>query len=260
MKLGKFTALEPRTSPAASLSTNPTSELIKGLLVKKIRAAADRAPRSRQVHLGPSEIGNPCQRQLAYKLSGYPATNTTSDPWASIVGTATHKWLEDKALSGDPDWVTELRVTTGHPLVPGGSVDAFHKPSGSVVDHKILGKWAYDHYRTAGMSPKYRVQIHTYGYGLARAGFTVKNVAVACYLKPGHLDDLWVWSEPYDESIVIKAFERLNALGNWVELAEPLENPAQFRDVPRDVGGLCTYCPWLKPGVDTGAGCPGNLG
>src|SRR5690606_36102890 len=42
-------------------------------------------PRSRQTALGPSELGTPCQRQLAYKLAGVPRQPTGIPDRKSVV-------------------------------------------------------------------------------------------------------------------------------------------------------------------------------
>jgi hypothetical protein len=48
---------------------------------------AARAPRTLQQHLGPSELGVECDRQVAGKMAALPATNHVVDPWPSMVGT-----------------------------------------------------------------------------------------------------------------------------------------------------------------------------
>src|SRR6202012_5267972 len=82
---------------------------------------ADRLPRNVQRHLGPSELGHLCDRQLVGKMAGVSLgsgnSNHMHDPWASIVGTAIHAFLEeafkweDSTLSGlnGHRWFTEKR-------------------------------------------------------------------------------------------------------------------------------------------------------
>ncbi len=80
-----------------------TVELLSDLKELIIRADAEK-PRSVQRVPGPSEVGHPCQRKLAYTMNrartdrpeaeGY---NKNSDPMAAIIGTATHAWLEEAA-------------------------------------------------------------------------------------------------------------------------------------------------------------------
>src|SRR6478609_6341757 len=61
---------------------------------------ANEAPRTLQRHLGPSELGAVCDRMVAGKMAAIPSTNNVVDPWASIVGTALHSWLE-KAFAAE---------------------------------------------------------------------------------------------------------------------------------------------------------------
>lgn len=113
-----------------------------GEIRRVVNAAAAEAPRSLQRHLGPSEIGHLCDRQVAGKLAGLPRTNHVQDPWPSIVGTATHAWLAEAFSSenerlGRIRWVPEARVTPidGHP----GTADLYDADEAAVVDHK--GVW-----------------------------------------------------------------------------------------------------------------------
>lgn len=111
------------------------SRELRGVITRQ----ATLAPRSQQVHLGPSEIGETCDLQVVSKLVGAPRTNHISDPWPSIVGTAVHAWLaqafdDDNARDNMLRWVTETRVTP-HPLYP-GSADLYDAQEQAVVDHK----------------------------------------------------------------------------------------------------------------------------
>ncbi len=62
-----------------------------------IRHAAANAPRSLQSALGPSEVGLPCRRRLAYRLLDWldEKPNPDSDPLPSTMGTAYHAWLAE---------------------------------------------------------------------------------------------------------------------------------------------------------------------
>ena len=120
-----------------------------------IRGAIANHPRSLQKRIGPSEIGTPCDRRIGYKLLGQEE-NPRGDAWKPTVGTAVHGWLErafdDVNLTkvieklgrlGDNDleWITEQSVTVGY-LADGtaitGSCDLYHRPTGTVIDHKGL--------------------------------------------------------------------------------------------------------------------------
>jgi len=106
---------------------------------------AHRQPRSVQRHLGPSELGSPCPRQIVSKLCGPGVasyTNHVADPWPSVVGTAVHAQLaqffeNENQLNGTKRWYTETRVHP-HPLYPGTS-DVYDAVEKCVTDWKIQG-------------------------------------------------------------------------------------------------------------------------
>lgn len=104
-------------------------------------------PRSMQVRLGPSELGTPCQQQIARKLAGAPRRPVTEPQWAPFIGTAVHASMEDvvaywnKEL-GRTRWLAEdeLSVDPGMEGVEPirGHGDAFDLDTSMVVDWKGL--------------------------------------------------------------------------------------------------------------------------
>ncbi len=131
----------------------PDETGLRDLIIDNIRHAADNAPRSLQRHIGPSQVGTPCDRQLAYYLAGTRESRSFMDPWPSIVGTATHVWLADAmenhnqrliAEGKPPRWHLEKRVSVG--LGMSGSCDCFDEVTGTVLDWKILGNTQYAKY------------------------------------------------------------------------------------------------------------------
>src|SRR5688500_19659658 len=76
-------------------ASKPDETRLRHLIIDGIRYAADNAPRSLQKHIGPSQVGTSCDRQLAYRLNHTPETRSFMDPWPSIVGTAVHAWIAD---------------------------------------------------------------------------------------------------------------------------------------------------------------------
>ena len=100
------------------------------------------APRSKQRAIGLSEIGEACVRKISYKLLDWPKTNTNSDPWPSISGTAIHSWLAeafDDQYDGEENklYLVEHAVMINDEL--GGTVDLFDIQAGMVIDHKCVG-------------------------------------------------------------------------------------------------------------------------
>lgn len=225
------------------------------------------SPRSKQQAIGPSELGDPCDRRLAYRIAGATPVNLSTDPWPAIVGTSIHDWLE-KAINKyqssveDLSYMTELRVYPD-PMVKGRS-DVFHVKTGTVVDHKTTGADGMRKVRKGVISQGYRVQINIYGLGHRRAGRDVKRVALAFYPRSGWLDDLYVHVEPYDEQIALDALARMYRLADELIDADIENNPHRFQNFEASPGDSCVWCPFYNKNlidIDTpasGKGCPGR--
>ena len=108
---------------------------------KVVEYRSSNSSRSRQKAIGLSEIGDPCPRKLAYKLLDWNQPNASTDPWASIQGTAIHSWLanaferfNDKS---NPRFLIEFKVKVTDDL--GGTCDLFDITDGVIIDHKCMG-------------------------------------------------------------------------------------------------------------------------
>ena len=233
-----------------------------------IRGAIANHPRSLQKRIGPSEIGATCDRRIGYKLLGQEE-NPRGDAWKPTVGTAVHAWLE-KALEDanlaqviaaggqiedhELDWITEQSVTVGY-LADGtaitGSCDAYHRPTATVIDHKIVGVASLRDKKANGPGQQYRAQVHMYGAGFLMAGHKVEHVAINFLPQNGNLTDGWWWTEPFDMSIAAQAITRLRAIEAHVATSGSVEGlPA--------ADAWCAFCPFHLPGSsDLSAGCPG---
>lgn len=179
-----------------------------------------RADRSQQAALGPSEIGMPCTYHLALRILGDDSAGGFDDPWCAIIGTATHAWLDEAAAGynvahDEARFVPELRVHPHPELLPsGGRADLYDTRHNTVVDHKIVGSASLKKYKASGPGKQYRTQAHLYGKGYRLAGYDVEHVAIAFWHRGGRLGDLYVWTEPFTESIADEALERYQTLKN----------------------------------------------
>jgi len=244
--------MTPAAKAAASDETGLRSEIIK-----TVRGYANSRPRSLQTMVGPSQVGTPCARQLAFQVAGVEPGRDIHDPWPSIVGTATHIWLADAMgwantmaqLEGKPQpWHIEKKVDVGLGLK--GSCDAFHEPKKTVIDWKVLGDTQHREYATGEMSETYRVQAHCYGFGYYRAGFDVERVAIGLFGRAKKLSDLHMWSEPFDPEVALRALKRLKLVQTAVEAGKaPMEVPAR-------PGGACYFCSYKGRPED--GYCPGK--
>ncbi len=250
-------------------SSNPRSgdTELKAMLTEIVHTYEFSRPRSQQVRIGPSEIGEPCARKLAYKLAGMPVPEESrGDPWYAIIGTAVHAWLAEslqrqnelsrEAGLAEP-WLVEHRVEVAPGLT--GTMDAFLIPKGVVLDHKVVGKTKHAKVRRHGPGDVYRGQAHAYGLGAWRAGYQVQKVAIAFFPRTTDLRNLYVWSEPFDPDVALRALRRVDVVRELVRKLNPVRDPRQFVRIPKTVGDGCEYCPWRSPGPDTGERCPGDL-
>ncbi len=217
---------------------------------------AARSPRTLQRHLGPSELGQPCDRQVITKMAG-PAhildTNHISDPWASIVGTAIHAFLEeafgwDSAEGPIKDrWLTERRVTPdpASPEPHPGTADLYDATTRTLVDHKGQGEGVRAKLRAQGPPVHYRMQMLLYAAGYMHEGFPVDRVALVSWPRTkSTLDDMYVWEH-------VLTGEDLEEVVALIEKTKVREDLAKFvaageldwRDIPAtpsDEG--CHYC------------------
>lgn len=215
-------------------------------------------PRSLQRDIGPSEMGTACNRRLAYRLLGVDPSNTDSDPWAAIVGTSVHAWLDDafrreNERTGEERWLCDVKVElTGYMR---GSVDLYDRKTATVIDHKVLGTTTMRKFKAEGPSAQYRTQVHLYACGLRMAGANVQHVAIAAWSRTGQLKDAAWWSEPYDEQVVEDALARLDALRTTTATLGAAALPL----IPT-TDANCMWCPFFLPGVtDATEACGGHV-
>lgn len=226
-----------------------------------------------QTALGPSEIGEPCPRKLAYKISGFPEPESyVDDPWYAIMGTAVHvqigsalEWANAQAerQGQETPWLVEQRVTV-RAVEDGtleGSMDAYSFWLKRPVDHKLVGKTRHTHYRRHGLPMDYKVQIHAYGVGAVNRGLEVEKVSVAFYPRFEYLTKaLYVHTEAFDPGLVEKYLHRLDIIITLTRELNPLADPHQFTKIKSVPSDNCRLCPWLRPtDEDTGMTCPGNM-
>ncbi len=259
------------TIPQGTSGNTPFAERYAREIRGVVTRHASMAPRSLQVHLGPSEIGAQCHRQIVWKLLGTglaPRTNHVSDPWPSVVGTAVHAWLADAFLAENRRenllrWLTEVRVVP-HPDYPGHS-DLYDALEELVGDHKVLGPTSLAKVKSPEGPPrKYKVQLLLYGAGFRNLGFSVKRVALIAYPRTAStLDGLYVWSHdcgPDDEILLNDVFRVMavrQEMAQWIREGRMTMN--EVPAIPDD--SECFFCPFYRPqsSYDGGYGCPGTL-
>lgn len=264
-----------KAAPPSLNGNTPFAQRYAGVLKRVFHDAAARAPRTLQQHLGPSELGVMCDRQVAGKLAALPVTNHVTDPWPSIVGTACHAWAADaftadNARYGYTRWLAEQRVTP-HPEHP-GTADLYDSAELAVVDHKFLGESSLAKVKKAPPR-KYVVQLLLYGLGYINLGLPVERVILAAYPRTGSsLDGMYVWEHPTsydgaDAELLTTVFNQTQVRKNWAQHILTAADPMKaLRDVPADTGEdrdtECYFCPFYRPQASQDGlyGCPGPDG
>jgi len=217
---------------------------VRSALLTAIHERYRSNPRSRQTAVGPSQVGHPCGRNLAFLASGHPRSEQYNDPWPSILGTAAHAWLAETLEQYPTIWITERRVHVGGGM--SGSGDAFHIPTGTVVDFKVLGNTTFTQLRNedpasaywfTGGGQTYRTQLQCYGTGFVNAGFQVRHVTLAVLGRAKRLSDLYMVPWEYDPAVSQRALARLQAARTLASAGvHPMAVPAQ--------PGHCHFCPF----------------
>jgi hypothetical protein len=235
-------------------------------------------PRSMQKELGPSELGTPCQQQIARKLAGAPRRPITEPTWAPFQGTAVHASMEDvvafwNGRLGRDRWLAEDRLTAIETL-PGvdggpaeypavvGNGDAYDQDHDMVVDWKHVGVTALKKLRAAKragkpareqVSQEYRVQGHIYGKGHANKGRPVKYVRLVLLARSHSFDDSEEWTEPYDERIADWAITRYWGVVDLLHVQGLDAVPASPSN------DACHWCPFRRGGQPSDwHGCAGD--
>jgi len=260
------------TAPKALNGSSPWASRYAGELRRVFLEHAARAPRTLQQHLGPSELGVACDRQVVGKLAALPATNHVVDPWPSILGTAAHAWAADAFLADNVRrglrWVAEQKVTP-HPEHP-GTADLYDAAEWAVVDHKFLGESSMAKIRKD--PPRhYVVQLLLYGLGYRNLGLPVRRIVLAAYPRTAaSLAGLYVWERTFSdaagqllpENVALLEEVFAQTAHRKVLTQQLLEQRISFDDVPiAPDGDVCFFCPFYRPQAarDGQFGCPGTI-
>ncbi|GAA2457212.1 hypothetical protein [Streptomyces macrosporus] len=243
------------------------SEAIAARVGDLITNTAANSPRSQQKRIGPSEVGDPCERKLTYKMYDWPTVND-GDPIASVLGIGFHAWMEEAFTAkqavlpdGTPRYKIEQRVVVREGATEdatlAGSSDLYDRATGTVYDWKLTGTSSLDRYRRQGPGDQYRIQAHLYGLGQENAGEHPQRVAIV-FVARYHELRIHVWSEPYNRAVAEAAIARLDRIRQQLFDLDPEAHPERWSLIPTSEAAKCRFCPWLLPGsTDLSVGCPG---
>lgn len=211
-------------------------EPVADLILSAIEAHDAARPRSLQAHVGPSDLGDPCDHCLAAKFAGWQKRSELS--WLPYVGTAVHEYLSHAFPTDGGEWLSEAPVSVGQVMGVDvwGTADLFHLPTRTVVDFKVVGITTLRAARRGDVSEKYRRQAHLYA-----GGFEARH-AVIMFLprnSPNLAKDLVWHAEPYDAELVATTLARARIIAAGVNSAEREED--YILSLPRAEG--CYDCP-----------------
>lgn len=207
-------------------------------------------PRSLQKSLGWSELGDPCDRKLAFKAARVGKSNPADEKWKAIKGTALHAMME-LVLADNPEWILEKRLGRGRS-------DAYNWKHQMVVDWKFPGSAVIQECIRKGVpAPVYRRQGHGYGKEWEEAGYPVKFVSIQYF--PGEGKVRHGWCEPYDISIAQEALDRYAGIEERTKVLQLQAHPANINEFPKHPSFLCNYCPFFGTAAQekAGTGCAG---
>lgn len=231
---------------------------LKRELCQVITDAGIYSPRSKQVSIGPSELGEECTRKLAYKLLDWDKVNiSSSGSWAAQVGTALHSHLEGIFSQQPEKYATETRVKIRGNLA--GTVDLFHNERKMVLDWKTKSPTGIKEKRASGASEKEIIQVMTYAYGKVKEGTAVDYVGLVFLPTGGQVSDMYIELHKYDEQIVNRALERIDNVYTLLSTVDVESNPSMWQHIPSVPSRMCMYCPYFKPfSDDLSKACPGD--
>src|SRR5690606_24831800 len=193
--------------------------------------------------------------------------------WAAFVGTAIHASLEQMFLwakAGTGRFAVEQRLAFGNKYVPKGTADLIDRTLFMLADHTCQGRWSRNKLKSQGPSQTYRVQAHVYAYGARQRGERIDHVAIISWPRDeATLDDLYVWTEPYNPQIVKDAFARVDKIGDELEAKQegvrkqyPTATDLQVKALvgqDYNVADDCRFCPFYLPNArSVTQGCNGK--
>ena len=239
---------------------NTPSKELANELTNIITEASRYTPRSQQVYIGPSEVGQECVRRLAYKLLDWEKANESGGgSWAANVGTAIHSFLEEIFSKYPEKYEVEQKVQIRANL--SGTVDLFDKEKGYVLDWKTTSPAGVKAKRSEGATSQQVTQVQLYGYGKAQQGAQVNKVGLIFLPTGGQITDMHIELYDYDENAALSALARLDSVYELLSTIDVEENPQMWPLIPATPSRMCMYCPYYRPfSTDLSIACNGDTG
>jgi hypothetical protein len=206
--------------------------------------------RDGQVAIGPSAIGDPCDRCLGMAMGEklHPRTSGSKFNLLAWSGTATHNQLETAVNAENWEGVsTEIRVGIGKVKGYGkvsGSIDIYSEEDATVTDYKVRYKSYIRLHRAKGKpEEKMLTQVQTYGYGVELSGKPIEEVCLFVIPRDSmDVRDIWVYTEKYDRAVALAAIKRAEKI--WKNFVVPgkVDLLTSYRH--------CYNCSWGRDNTD----------
>lgn len=226
-----------------------------------IRELTKPSERDKQRRVGPSELGDLCERCLAEKLLGVHQEEKNY-PLAPMIGTAFHLYLENTI--GLEGYLKETKVTVGEIEGYGairGTADGFDTATGHVVDYKVLSKKKikafssatffdeghnpefYSDSLTEGQLKKYYYQMQLYSLGMENAGYEVNHTSLILFPRDCTVESVMSASHElcfkYNRDAALNVLERANQIFKWAT-----DNRDNLEELNSHPG--CYYCTFKR--------------
>jgi hypothetical protein len=239
---------------------NTPSKELANEITNIITEASRYSPRSQQVYIGPSEVGQECVRRLAYKLLDWEKANESGGgSWAANVGTAIHSFLEEIFSKYPERYEVEQKVQIRANL--SGTVDLYDIEKGYVLDWKTTSPAGVKAKRSEGATSQQITQVQLYGYGKAQQGVQVNKVGLIFLPTGGQITDMHIELYDYDENAALSALARLDSVYELLSTIDVEENPQMWPLIPATPSRMCMYCPYYRPfSTDLAIACNGDTG
>lgn len=197
--------------------SDDTNVFLYKLLSGALNAQDSGRDRSKQIEIGPSQIGG-CRRQVYYQLIDAPKTHEP-DKLSSMMGTAIHAMIAEAIKRDDPfgdNFLIEQEMDAfGIPA----HTDLYIKDRQLVVDWKTTTKAGLRYFP----SEQQIMQVQLYAHILKANGENPKEVSLVTIARDGKMEHIQVHSEAYDPA---KAESGLLWLEEVKDAAEKREIPA----------------------------------
>lgn len=175
--------------------------------------------RSQQVKIGPSGIGDPCDKCVADTMSlMLPGKVHTPSPGGlkAFFGTGFHLLMQERVTEFAMGQKTRLKILAESQFdiaeIPGygtirGTTDCLFDTT--VFDWKTSDRPKIGKYRLKGVPNNYRYQAHMYGLGATLAGHTVEWVSLVFFPRDSNdTRDIWQHVEPFNPEMARRAIAR----------------------------------------------------